>query len=66
MLFNAFFILNTELSPELLPPDNGEIVQKTEEAIGPYILHDFFLYYAVRYGYTPKKILTIKPPDYLI
>lgn len=52
-------ILNTEISPELLPPDNGEIVQKTEEAIGPYILHDFFLYYAVRYGYTPKKILCI-------
>lgn len=50
-------ILGTEISPELLPPDeNGDIAQKTEDIVGPYILHDFFLYYAVRYGYAPGKI----------
>lgn len=50
-------ILNTEISPELLPPDeNGNISQKTEDLVGPYILHDFFLYYAVRRGYEPSKI----------
>ncbi len=51
-------ILNTEISPELLPPEtNGKIAQKTEEIVGPYILHDFFLYYAVRYGFAPEKVL---------
>ncbi|MDT3697970.1 MAG: NAD(+) synthase [Thermincola sp.] len=51
-------ILNTPISPELLPPDaNGEILQKTEEVVGPYELHDFFLYYAVRHGMAPRKIL---------
>lgn len=50
-------ILNTEISPELLPPDKqGNIAQKTEDIVGPYILHDFFLYYIVRYGFTPDKI----------
>lgn len=50
-------IVNTEISPELLPPSaNGEISQKTEDLIGPYILHDFFLYYAVRYGFKPSKV----------
>lgn len=50
-------ILNTEISPELLPPDeNGNISQKTEDLVGPYILHDFFLYYAIRRGYEPSKI----------
>lgn len=50
-------ILDTEISPELLPPDeNGGIAQKTEDIVGPYILHDFFLYYAVRYGFAPDKI----------
>lgn len=50
-------ILNTEISPELLPPDdNGAISQKTEDIVGPYILHDFFLYYAVRWGFEPSKI----------
>ncbi len=49
-------ILNTEISPELLPPENGEIVQKTEDLVGPYVLHDFFLYYAIRYGFAPKKV----------
>lgn len=50
-------ILNTPISPELLPPDeNGDIEQKTEEQVGPYILHDFFLYHFLRYGAEPKKI----------
>ena len=50
-------ILNTPISPELLPPDvNGEITQVTEDVVGPYELHDFFLYYFVRYGFSPEKI----------
>ena len=50
-------ILDTPISPELLPPDEkGNIAQQTEDLVGPYALHDFFLYYAVRYGYRPKKI----------
>ena len=50
-------ILNTEISPELLPPDeDGNIAQKTEDIVGPYILHDFFIYYAVRYAFPPDKI----------
>lgn len=50
-------ILDTPISPELLPPDeNGNIEQKTEEQVGPYILHDFFLYHFLRYGAEPKKI----------
>ncbi len=50
-------ILATEISPELLPPDkSGEIAQKTEDIVGPYILHDFFLYYAVRWGFSPEKV----------
>ena len=50
-------ILNTEISPELLPPDkSGNIAQKTEDLVGPYILHDFFLYYVVRWGFTPDKV----------
>lgn len=53
-------VLNTEISPELLPPDkNGKISQKTEDLIGPYELHDFYLYYAIRWGYQPKKVLYI-------
>ncbi len=50
-------ILNTEISPELLPPENGKIAQKTEELVGPYELHDFYLYYSVRWGFGPKKTL---------
>ncbi|MCL1868575.1 MAG: NAD(+) synthase, partial [Paludibacter sp.] len=51
-------ILATPVSPELLPSDKkDEISQITEDAIGPYELHDFFLYYFVRYGFTPEKIL---------
>ena len=49
-------ILNTEISPELLPPEGGKIAQKTEELVGPYELHDFYLYYAVRWGFPPAKV----------
>jgi NAD+ synthase (glutamine-hydrolysing) len=53
-------ILNTEISPELLPPDaQGKIAQKTQELIGPYLLHDFFLYYTIRFGYDPKKTFAL-------
>ena len=50
-------ILNTEISPELLPPENGKIAQKTEELVGPYELHDFYLYHAIRWGEPPEKVL---------
>lgn len=51
-------IAKTPISPELLPPDpSGRIKQRTEEIIGPYALHDFFLYYVIRYGFTPRKIV---------
>lgn len=50
-------IIDTPISPELLPADNeGNIAQKTEDVVGPYLLHDFFLYYVLRYGFSPKKI----------
>lgn len=50
-------ILDTPISPELLPPDEkGHIVQQTEDLVGPYALHDFFLYYAIRFGYRPAKV----------
>ena len=50
-------ILDTPISPELLPPDEaGNILQKTESSIGPYVLHDFFLYHLLRYGASFKKI----------
>ena len=49
-------ILDTPVSPELLPPENGEIAQKTEDIVGPYELHDFVLYYLLRFGFSPKKI----------
>ena len=50
-------ILDTPVSPELLPPDkNGAIAQKTEENIGPYELHDFFLYHFVRFGFDKAKL----------
>lgn len=49
-------ILDTPVSPELLPPKDGEIAQKTEDLVGPYELHDFYLYYMLRYGYEPSKI----------
>lgn len=50
-------IINTPISPELTPADkNGNIIQKTEDLVGPYELHDFFLYYMLRFGFRPKKI----------
>ena len=53
-------ILNTPISPELLPPDSqGNINQMTESLVGPYVLHDFFLYHLLRYGAAPKKIYYI-------
>ena len=53
-------IVDTPISPELLPPDEkGKISQQTEDLVGPYALHDFFLYYVVRLGYAPKKIYTL-------
>jgi NAD+ synthase (glutamine-hydrolysing) len=53
-------VLDTPISPELLPPDaDGRRSQKTEDAIGPYVLHDFFLYYTMRFGMRPEKLLTI-------
>jgi NAD+ synthase (glutamine-hydrolysing) len=50
-------VLDTPVSPELLPPKDGVISQKTEDLVGPYELHDFFLYYVLRFGYAPKKVL---------
>lgn len=67
-------IMDTPISPELLPPDkNGNILQKTEDRVGPYILHDFFLFYTIRFGMRPKKLLYIAQntfkdmfePDYI-
>ena len=52
-------VLDTPVSPELLPPSNGEIVQKTEDVVGPYELHDFYLYYMMRFGFAPSKIYRI-------
>ncbi len=50
-------IVGTPVSPELLPlGDNGEMLQKTEDSVGPYELHDFFLFYMLRFGFSPKKI----------
>lgn len=50
-------ILDTPVSPELLPPENGEIAQQTENIVGPYELHDFFLYYLLRFSFSPSKIV---------
>ena len=52
-------ILDTPVSPELLPPTDGQISQKTEDLVGPYELHDFFLYYMLRFGFAPKKIFRL-------
>lgn len=52
-------ILNTPVSPELLPPKDGVISQRTEDLVGPYELHDFYLYYVLRFGYPPSKIYRI-------
>ena len=52
-------VLDTPVSPELLPPKDGDIAQKTEDLVGPYELHDFFLYFILRFGYEPSKIFRI-------
>ena len=52
-------ILDTPVSPELLPPPDGCISQKTEDLVGPYELHDFFLYYILRFGFTPGKVFRL-------
>ncbi len=52
-------ILDTPVSPELLPAKDGKISQVTEDIVGPYELHDFFLYYMVRFGFAPKKIFRL-------
>ena len=52
-------VLDTPVSPELLPPKDGEISQCTEELVGPYELHDFFLYYMLRFGYGPRKLYRV-------
>ncbi len=52
-------VLDTPVSPELLPASDNEITQKTEDIVGPYELHDFFLYHVARFGYEPKKMLMI-------
>ena len=49
-------ILDTPVSPELLPAVKGEISQRTEDLVGPYELHDFFLYYILRWGFSPRKV----------
>ena len=52
-------ILDTPVSPELLPARDGEISQKTEDLVGPYELHDFYLYYVLRFGFGPSKIFRL-------
>jgi NAD+ synthase (glutamine-hydrolysing) len=49
-------VLDTPVSPELLPPEEGKISQKTEDLVGPYELHDFFLYQVLRFGFAPAKV----------
>ncbi len=49
-------VLDTPVSPELLPPEDGKISQKTEDIVGPYELHDFFLYNMMRFGFSPRKV----------
>ena len=52
-------VLDTPVSPELLPPVEGQIAQKTEDLVGPYELHDFFLYYMLRCGFAPAKVYRV-------
>lgn len=53
-------VLDTPVSPELLPPVDGKIAQKTEDLVGPYELHDFVMYYVLRYGFSPSKIYRLE------
>ena len=57
-------VLDTPVSPELLPPKDGEIAQRTEDLVGPYELHDFFLYYMLRLGYEPSKIFRLAEREF--
>ena len=57
-------VLDTPVSPELLPPKDGEIAQRTEDLVGPYELHDFFLYYMLRFGYEPSKIFRLAEREF--
>ncbi len=57
-------VLDTPVSPELLPPEDGQISQKTEDLVGPYELHDFFLYYMLRFGFPPAKIYRLAVPTF--
>ena len=59
-------ILETPISPELLPAVDGNIDQKTESLIGPYILHDFFMYYLLRFGFSPKKIFFLAKQAFIV
>ena len=52
-------VLDTPVSPELLPPEDGKISQKTEDLVGPYELHDFFMYYMLRFGFSPSKVFRL-------
>ncbi|MDR3052188.1 MAG: NAD(+) synthase [Oscillospiraceae bacterium] len=52
-------VLDTPVSPELLPAVDGQITQRTEDIVGPYELHDFFLYYVLRWGFAPRKVLRL-------
>jgi len=52
-------ILDTPVSPELLPPKDGEIAQRTEDLVGPYELHDFYLYYAIGKGLRPRRVFAL-------
>ena len=52
-------VVKTPVSPELLPTDGKEVTQQTEDIVGPYVLHDFFLYHTVKYGRAPKEILKL-------
>lgn len=57
VLTNVLYdVLDTPVSPELLPPEEGKISQKTEDLVGPYELHDFYMYQILRFGYEPKKV----------
>ena len=58
-------VLDTPVSPELLPPTDGQISQKTEDLVGPYELHDFFLYYMLRCGFEPAKVYRIAKETFL-
>ena len=59
-------ILDTPVSPELLPAEDGKISQKTEDLVGPYELHDFYLYYLLRFGFSPAKILFLAKNSALV